>query len=176
METEVLSADILRGISTGTGLLWDEIENFKNQLIATGKVAVHKAGTPQSKEVQEVYPLKQHLEGGLYTRELFMPAGHVVISMVHKQNHPSFLLKGKVSYITDAGEIKTIVAPHTIFTQIGTQRVFYVHEDSSFCCVYKVKAKTFEEAEAEVYTNNYRDLPKKIINKINKKLWQVQQQ
>ena len=105
-----------------------------------------------------------------------MPKDGIIISMIHKQQHPSFLLTGKVSYITDAGEIKTIVAPHTIFTQIGTQRVFYVHEDSSFCCVYKVKAKTFEEAEAEVYTNNYRDLPKKIINKINKKLWQVQQQ
>jgi len=165
METEVLSTDILRGISTGTGLLWDEIENFKNQLIATEHALVHKAGTPQSKEVQEVYPLKQHLEGGLYTRELFMPAGHVVISMVHKQNHPSFLLKGKVSFLTDEGTVETITAPHLIHTKEGAQRVLLVHEDTQWCCVYKTDAKTFEEAEADVYADSYKELPQHIIEK-----------
>ena len=165
METEVLSTDILRGISTGTGLLWDEIENFKNQLIATGNVAVHKAGTPQSKELEEVYPLKQHLEGGLYTRELFMPAGNIVISMVHKQNHPSFLLKGKVSFLTDEGTVETITAPHLIHTKEGAQRVLLVHEDTEWCCVYKTDAKTFEEAEADVYADSYKELPQHIIEK-----------
>lgn len=165
METEVLSTDILRGISTGTGLLWDEIENFKNQLIATGNVAVHKAGTPQSKEIKEVYPLKQHLEGGLYTRELFMPAGNIVISMVHKQNHPSFLLKGKVSFLTDEGTVETITAPHLIHTKEGAQRVLLVHEDTEWCCVYKTDAKTFEEAEADVYADSYKELPQHIIEK-----------
>jgi hypothetical protein len=165
METEVLSTDILRGISTGTGLLWDEIENFKNQLIATGKVAVHKAGTPQGEELKKVYPLKQHLEGGLYTRELFMPAGNIVISMVHKQNHPSFLLKGKVSFLTDEGTVETITAPHLIHTKEGAQRVLLVHEDTQWCCVYKTDAKTFEEAEADVYADSYKELPQHIIEK-----------
>lgn len=165
METEVLSTDILRGISTGTGLLWDEIENFKNQLIATGNVAVHKAGTPQGKELKKVYPLKQHLEGGLYTRELFMPAGNIVISMVHKQNHPSFLLKGKVSFLTDEGTVETITAPHLIHTKEGAQRVLLVHEDTQWCCVYKTDAKTFEEAEADVYADSYKELPQHIIEK-----------
>lgn len=165
MGTEVLSTDILRGISKGTGLLWDEIENFKNQLIATGKVAVHKAGTPQGEDLKKVYPLKQHLEGGLYTRELFMPAGNIVISMVHKQNHPSFLLKGKVSFLTDEGTVETITAPHLIHTKEGAQRVLLVHEDTEWCCVYKTDAKTFEEAEADVYADSYKELPQHIIEK-----------
>jgi hypothetical protein len=92
--------------------------------------------------------------------------------MIHKQQHPSFLLKGKVSYLTDAGEVETIVAPTTVFTQIGTQRVFYVHEDTSWCCVYKTDAKTFEEAESEVYTEDYKDLPLELIMNKNKILWQ----
>jgi len=175
MELQI-AHDVLNSVVARRGLMWEKIENFHKKAQALEISLDHTAGEPYSQEFSELCPLKQHIEGGLYTRELFMPKDGIIISMIHKQQHPSFLLKGKVSYITDAGEIKTIVAPHTIFTQIGTQRVFYVHEDSSFCCVYKVKAKTFEEAEAEVYTNNYRDLPKKIINKINKKLWQVQQQ
>ena len=91
--------------------------------------------------------------------------------MIHKQDHPSFLLKGKVSYVTDEGEIKTISAPKTVFTKTGTQRVFYVHEDTQWCCVNKTEAKTFEEAEADVYTNDYNELPKELIHK-NKLLWQ----
>ncbi len=146
-------------------MLWDEIENFKNQLIATGNVAVHKAGTPQGEELKKVYPLKQHLEGGLYTRELFMPAGNIVISMVHKQNHPSFLLKGKVSFLTDEGTVETITAPHLIHTKEGAQRVLLVHEDTQWCCVYKTDAKTFEEAEADVYADSYKELPQHIIEK-----------
>jgi hypothetical protein len=76
-----------------------------------------------------------------------------------------------VSYLNDEGEAKTITAPETIFTQEGTQRIFYVHEDTNWCCVYRTDAKTFEEAEADVYTDNYRDLSQETINKV-KELWQ----
>ena len=120
-------------------------------------------------------PLQQHLEGGLYTREIFMPKGAVVVSMIHKQQHPSFLLKGELSYLTDEGEIKRITAPHKIFTQTGTQRVLYIHKDSEWCCVYKTNAKTFEEAESDVYADKFTELPKELINK-TKKLWQEQHQ
>ena len=46
-----------------------------------------------------------------------------------------------------------------------------MHEDCEWCCVYKTDAKTFEEAEADVYTNDYKKLPKEIIIK-NEKLCQ----
>tara|TARA_R110002051_G_scaffold151019_2_gene223580 strand:- start:902 stop:1429 length:528 start_codon:yes stop_codon:yes gene_type:complete len=157
--------DVLSSIILKRGMLWEKIEEFNQNIKALEGAVSHKVGNPQEEEMKAVFPLKQHIEGGLYTRELFMPKDSVIVSMIHKQQHPSFLLKGKVSYITDEGEIKTIKAPHTIFTQIGTQRVFYMHEDSDLCCVYKTEAKTFEEAEADVYTDNYRELPKELINK-----------
>mgnify|MGYP003675450260 FL=1 len=69
------------------------------------------------------------------------------------------------------GKLVTIEAPHIIFTQIGTQRVLYMHEDTKWCCVYKTDAKTFEEAEADVYTEDYKTLPQETIKKI--KLCQV---
>ena len=163
---------ILEYVQYSRGLIWDRIGEFQKQLKKVEGFLEHKAGTPQSKEMTELFPLKQHLEGGLYTRELFMPKGSLVVSMIHKQQHPSFLLKGKVSYITDSGELKTVVGPHTIFTQIGTQRILYIHEDTEWCCVYKTDAKTFEKAEADVYTNNYKELPQEIIQNI-KELCQV---
>ena len=170
MELQVAHG-ILNSIILQRGMLWEKIEEFKKQLSKVEGAATHTVGMPQEEEMKAHFPLKQHIEGGLYTRELFMPKGSVIVSMIHKQQHPTFLLTGKVSYITDEGEIKTIKAPYTIFTQIGTQRVFYMHEDSDLCCVYKTDAKTFEEAEVDVYTDNYMELPQELINK-NKVLCQ----
>ena len=165
MSAELLPIEMLGSIATYRGVLWEKIEQFSEMLKEMEGVMEHKAGTTQSVEMEKTFPLRQHLEGGLYTREVFVPKDSFLVSMIHKQAHPSFLLKGKVSYITDEGEVKTIVGPHRIFTQIGTQRVLYMHEDTEWCCVYKTDAKTFEEAEADVYTNDYRDLPVEVLNK-----------
>jgi len=107
----LLPIKILSNIPQGKGVLWEHIEVFKNQLLEIEGVIKHQAGTEQSVEMADVYPLKQTLRGGLYTRELFMPKGHIIVSMIHKQDHPSFLLKGKVSYLTDEGTVETITAP-----------------------------------------------------------------
>jgi hypothetical protein len=162
-ELIVKDEDVLLYVNQNRGILWDRIAKFRDQLRQVSGAMEHKAGTPQSEEMKEAFPLKQTIEGGLYTRELFMPKGSVVVSMIHKQQHPSFLLKGKVSYLDDEGNMVTVSAPQVIFTQIGTQRVLYIHEDTNWCCVYKTDAKTFEEAEADVYTDDYRDLPQTVI-------------
>ena len=72
--------------------------------------------------------------------------------------------------MTDSGELVTVDAPHIIFTQIGTQRVLYIHEDTTWCCVYKSDAKTFEEAEADVYTDDYNMLPSERITMEKQKI------
>ncbi len=86
--------------------------------------------------------------------------------MIHKQQHPSFLLKGKVSYIADNGDVKTISAPHTVFTQVGAQRVIYPHEDSIWACVYKTEATNVEDAELEIYVEDFEKLGHEVINEI----------
>ena len=164
--------ELLHHINSERGLLWEKIEKLKAGMVdkIDGCVS-HKPGDKQSKQLKESFPLKQHIEGGLYTRELFMPKGSLIVSMIHKQDHPSFLLKGKLSFIADNGTVKNIEAPCTVFTKAGTQRVFYTHEDVEWCCVYKTDETIFEKAEADVYVNDYRELPIELINK-NKLLWQ----
>lgn len=171
MEDSTLPIQLISEIPARRGVMWEKIAQFQTQLQEMQGCLTHQAGDTQSEKMKAVLPLKQTLEGGLYTRELFMPQGSLIVSMIHKQQHPSFLLKGKVSYLKDDGTIETITSPHKIFTQIGTQRVLYIHEDTEWCCVYKTDATTFEEAEADVYTNDYRELPYEIINK-TKELWQ----
>ena len=118
--------------------------------------------------MDELMPVKHHLKDGLYTREIFMPKNSLVVSFIHKQSHPSFFLKGEMSVLLDTGEVKRIKAPMVVQTDIGTQRVAFMHEDCVWTCVYKTDAETIEEAEKEVYTYNYKELPSYVIN--NKKM------
>ena len=163
--------DILNAVHYNKGILLEKISAFHKQISVLEGAATHEVGKPQEELMQQYYPLKHHMEGGLYTREIFMPKGHLTVSFIHKQQHPSFLLQGKVSFLNDEGKIVTIEAPHTLFTQVGTQRIFYIHEDTKWVCVHKTNATTVEEAEKEIYASDYKQLPKKIINKALK-LWQ----
>ena len=155
--------NILEYVHQNRGLLWENINTFKeNVLLHNGSVKHH---TP---EMEKLMPVTHHLKDGLYTREIFMPKGTLVVSFIHKQNHPSFFLKGEMSVLLDTGEVKKIKAPMKVMTEIGTQRVAYIHEDTTWVCVYRTDAKTIKEAEEEVYTENYKDLPEHVI--LNKKL------
>jgi len=174
MQNDTLPVKMLTDVAQSGGLLWERIANFKEHISSLPGALTHKAGEPQSEGLKEHAPLKHHFEGGLYTRELSLFKGSFLISMIHKQEHPSFLLKGKISYIGHDGEVYTVSAPYTVFTKIGAQRIIYAHEDTVWTCVYKTDATTVEEAEHEVYADEYRELGEELIMKIQEK-WQEQQ-
>lgn len=155
--------DLLKLVNENRGLLWEAISDFKETLQSVNGAVSH-----HTDEMQEIFPVKHHLRDGLYTREVFMPKGSLVVSYIHLTNHPSFFMSGEMSILLDDGEVKRIKAPMVVQTEVGTQRVAYMHEDCVWNCVYRVNAKTIERAEQEVYTEDYLDLPKYVI--LNKKL------
>ena len=158
--------DLLRYVHQNRGILWEKIAAFKEQLLTVNGAIKHG-----DREMEENFPLKHHIEDGLYTREVFMPKGSLVISFIHKQNHPSFFLSGEMSILKDTGEVERIKAPMKVMTEIGTQRVAYMHEDCVWVCVYKTDKETVEEAEKDIYTEDYNELPEYVI--LNKRLlWQ----
>tara|TARA_R100000781_G_scaffold77496_1_gene47971 strand:+ start:162 stop:710 length:549 start_codon:yes stop_codon:yes gene_type:complete len=170
----IIAEQVLGEVTSKRGMMWEKIAEFQSQLEEIEGVFTHKSGEEQSEGLQTYFPLEHTFEGGLYTRQIFMPKGAVVVSMIHKKQHPSFLLKGELSYLTDEGKIVRIKAPYTVFTQAGAQRVFYIHEDVVWTCVHKTNKTNVREAELELFSNDFKDLPKSIIDK-RKKICQQQQ-
>jgi hypothetical protein len=152
--------DVLRYVHQNRGILWDKIAEFSKQLQSLeGSVSAH------TEEMDNQFPTTHHFKDGLYTREIFMPKGSLVVSFIHKQNHPSFFMEGEMSVLLDTGEVKRIKAPMVVQTDIGTQRVAYMHKDTKWVCVYKTDEETVEEAMKEIYTMNFRELPDWVIKK-----------
>lgn len=73
-------------------------------------------------------PLVHRFTPGLYVREIFMPKGALIVSKIHRTEHPYVISKGKVSVWTEGGVLH-LSAPHCGITKPGTRRVLYIHED-----------------------------------------------
>ena len=107
------------------------------------------------------FPLKHSFGEGLYIREIFMPAGSLVVSKTHKYAHPYFIMQGKFSVMTEEGNF-TIQAPFYDITKAGTKRVLYIHEDCVWCTVHAnpTNTKDIKTLENEITVDNFDDFEK----------------
>lgn len=108
-------------------------------------------------------PLIHRFTPGLYIREIFMPAGSLIVSKIHKTEHPYFILKGKVVVFTEADGEVVLSAPYTGITRAGTRRVLLVQEDCIWATAHPVRdGETLEEIEDRIIEKH--ELPAKIEN------------
>jgi hypothetical protein len=96
-------------------------------------------------------PLVHRFTKGLYVREIFMPAGSLITSKVHKTQHQFFILKGAVSVWTNEGEEVYLEAPYIGITEPGTRRLLFIWED----CIWATSHpnpdnETVEEIEERI--------------------------
>ena len=110
------------------------------------------------KSLNKTNPVKHTFADGCYIRQIFNPANEIIITKVHKKEHPFFLMKGKMSILTEEG-IEHLKAPYQGITKPGTKRVIYTHEKCVFITVHATDKVTVEDVEEEVVCATYRDLP-----------------
>ena len=101
-------------------------------------------------------PLVHKFTEGMYIREIFMPAGSLITSKVHKTEHPYIVSYGKVAVSIDGNEWIEITAPYTNITKPGTRRVLYIIEDCIWTTFHKIDGMKSE----------YNDLSENEIEKI----------
>lgn len=76
-----------------------------------------------------------HFADGLYGRELFIPAGTLIVGKVHKRDHLNFLIQGDITVFTDGG-MKRLKAPCILKSKAGIKRVGFTHEDTIWVTVH----------------------------------------
>jgi len=115
--------------------------------------------------LQQLNPLKHTFADGCYIREIYNPAGQILLTKIHKKKHPFFLMEGEMLVLTDKG-VETLVAPHYGVTEPGTQRIIYSKTDCKFVTVHATESTDIEEIEKEVIADNYKD-PEITLDHIN---------
>jgi quercetin dioxygenase-like cupin family protein len=132
-----------------------EVANQLNYLAAAfeAEATMLEAGALAGKDSERLCPVKHSFGDGCYVREWTCPKGVVTVSKVHRIAHPFFVLKGKVSVLTESG-IKLITAPYYGITPPGTKRVLYTHEETQWVTVHVTDKTEPAEIEREIISEN----------------------
>jgi hypothetical protein len=92
---------------------------------------------------------KHTFHGGMYCRELFQPAGVLVVGKVHKKDHFYFIASGTVAVTTD-DTVEQLTGPTILCSKVGTKRAIYAITDTLYMTIHVVESTTVEAAESEL--------------------------
>jgi hypothetical protein len=93
-------------------------------------------------------PLRHHFSPGVYVREIFMPAGSVIVGKVHKTEHLNILQSGHVLIATPDGPPIELVGPVTFVSKAGVQKTLYILSDTTWSTVHVTDLRDLEQLEA----------------------------
>jgi len=69
-----------------------------------------------------------HFADGIYLRQLFIPAGVVVVGKIHRTNHLTIICSGTVRVTTDNG-VEEITGPAVFRTDVGAKKAAFAITD-----------------------------------------------
>jgi|TARA_R110002126_G_scaffold181516_1_gene330368 hypothetical protein len=79
-------------------------------------------------EVEQVHcPVKHHFGSGIYIREVFLPAGTLVLGHAHKEKHITIMLQGEM-LVHNGGKVSRVKAPCTFLADVGRKAAFIIED------------------------------------------------
>jgi len=129
----------------------EKISKFTNEIINNDNATDDRA------TIDILNPLEHTFGDGMYVRKITMPAGQIIISKIHKQKHPYFIMSGDVSVITENG-LQRIKAPHNGITEAGTQRALYTHSETVWMTVHRTDETNTDKLMDILTVDNFNEL------------------
>jgi hypothetical protein len=128
----------------------DKVDEFEHVL---GSIpgAVH-GNSPE-------FPLNHLFGGGIYCREILLPAGSTCVGKLHKTKHPNFIMRGRCIVTTNmVDDPIEIVAPAYFFSDIGTKKVVHAIEDTVWVTVHATEETDVEIIEDQLVAKSYDEI------------------
>jgi hypothetical protein len=95
-------------------------------------------------------PLDHIFTPGLYTRTIFMPAGSLITSLIHKTEHQFIISAGIVLVKIREGEWQRLAAPYIGVTKPGTRRILYIEVDCLWTTCHATDIQPKDESEEAI--------------------------
>ena len=108
-----------------------------DEIVEISAIDKIEASMAEEGSIPAVCPLEHFFTPGMYTRMIHMPANTLVVSRIHKTQHPFFILKGKVAVMKDSGNGEMVQeglfeAGYMGITKPNTKRVLFNIEDTTW--------------------------------------------
>ena len=108
---------------------------------------------------KDPFPLFHRFAGGMYTREMHVPRGTLIVGAIHKNAYHINVVKGKLWVVNEFGA-KEIEAPFSFTAREGVKNIGYVLEDLVWIDTSRTDKETVEEAEKDIFADSYEELDK----------------
>jgi hypothetical protein len=102
-------------------------------------------------------PVTHRFSPGLYLREIFMPAGSIVVGKIHATEHFNIVLSGECYVYTVEG-VQHIKAPYTFVSKAGIQKIVANVTDVIWQTTHVTDKTDIDEIEKDVIAESYEDL------------------
>lgn len=106
-------------------------------------------------------PLEHKFTPGLYTRTIKMPANSLVVSKIHKTEHPFVILQGEVSVWTEGTGTVRYKAPYMGTTKPGTRRILFCHEETIWATFHPTNETNLDKIEKQIIYTHVNPLLRK---------------
>src|SRR5208337_329683 len=95
-------------------------------------------------------PVFHRFTPGMYIREVHVPAGTAIVTMLHKTEHPFVVSKGKILVYALNGVVQCIEAPFMGITKPGTIRLAVAITDVVWTTFHATTETDVEKLEQEL--------------------------
>ena len=110
-----------------------------------------------SKHEQYEAPTEHLFHGGMYCRQVWRPAGCLIVGKVHKKEHFYMVVSGTVAVTTDDG-VQLITGPKVLCSKPGTKRAVYAETDALCMTFHRVESGNVEDVESELVEDDPRSM------------------
>lgn len=101
-------------------------------------------------------PLVHHFAPGLYAREIFIPAGILIIGKIHRHAHVNTISKGKCVVATEFG-LQELEAPKSFISKPGVKRAVLALEDTIWTTYHPTEETDLDKIEEYVIAPTFDD-------------------
>lgn len=95
-------------------------------------------------------PVQNHFAPHVYMREIFMPAGTLIVGKMHRTEHFNIITQGVVRLINADDTISEVRAGDVFISKPGVKKVLYIVEDTRWLTVHPTDTVDDKELEAEL--------------------------
>lgn len=125
-----------------------ESRNLVAERFESGAVDVLEARLRELPQAE--MPVRHAFTPGFYVRQIFIPAGTLLTSKIHRTRHPFVITRGDISVWTKQAGVQRFSAPHTGITEPGTRRVLFAHAATVWTTFHATELTDLEAIEAEL--------------------------
>ena len=103
-------------------------------------------------------PVKHHIHGGMYGREITIPKDTILTGQIYKFDHFDVMVSGDVTVSTDTGETKRLSGYNCLKGMSGKKRAGYTHEDTVWITFHPYTGTDGDDIQKFITSETFEEL------------------